>query len=151
MADPLSITAFGLTICGGLVKALATWKIFSKDVSHISELVQGVYRILLVLDRCLQDQDLLDACSLLVRERVMACHDGFKDLETALTKLEGAHRSSELKREAWKNFQHAIYPLKKGGLGDLQKIVKDLQDQLSLALQIHELHVFLMLENNYCG
>ena len=139
MADPLSITVLGITICQGLVVALAAWKDLSKDVAHLTRLVQGLQGVLQVLESHIQGHDPLVVRSILVNDRILECRDGPQTLKTALEKLEGKHLRSKFGQEAWRVFQRTAYPLKKGGFGDLRKLIQELQDQLSLAMQVYEL------------
>ena len=142
MPDPLSIAAFGITVCQGLHFTLNAWIHFNSDVLRAIEQIRSLTNILTFLKSILEaSADSVGTDTSHVQACVIDCHAGLEDLQRQLNKLQPSQSSSSPLQIKGPKVQKFLYPLTKQRLKKLQDSVIELQDRLNLALQVYQLYL----------
>ena len=141
MADPLALTALGITVCQGFTSAIGPWKDFNDDLAIATTKFTSLEKTLQVLQDILRRQSPNNSQAALVTSRIQACHCGLQRLDGELKKLRGHQAPVGPGRRAMKDLQHAGYPITKTSLKKIRSLVAALQDELALVLQIYQLYM----------
>ena len=141
MADPISITSLGITLCQALRSACEAWNDFDSDLRDTCCMIDGLEKTLKKLQDRLQAAapDHVDVTY--VQDHVQSCRDGIQSLQHRLNKMRRADQPSGSKQTALVKVQQGIYPFKKPTLEKLRRTVSDLQHRLGLALQVYQMYV----------
>lgn len=143
MADPFSIAgssvgivSLGLTVCQGLVKYWSQWKSRESDVDAAIDQVQKLERTLELLQTRLSH--LPSSCQNIVtgvENNIASCGEGIRKLFEYLSKCDHVKTQVNWKDKMRAQKQKALYPFRREDLQDLKQTLRDVQQNLAMALE----------------
>ncbi|KAL2862291.1 uncharacterized protein BJX67DRAFT_385786 [Aspergillus lucknowensis] len=148
MTDPFSISggvvgvvSLGITVCQGFQRYYGPWKSFDDEIQGFTAKLEGLLDTLRVLEGFLSPENELELPSEsyknLVSRHLKACQKACSRLEEMLEKCKSSDTSAPfVRKHDCLRLKRAVYPFKKETLTSLSQIVSDLQDNLSLGLQL---------------
>ena len=135
--DSVGLISLGLQVCQGLVKYYESWKDCPRDVAATLESLSGLEKTFDVLHSAIKNPALSPDIVSLVKQRIYSCQDGVTKLQKRLDKFgkppDGSH--SKISNV----IQRSLYPFKESTLAKMREIVRDLTDNLDLALGASQL------------
>lgn len=126
------MVSLGLQVCQGLVRYYGSWKDCPKDVAATLESLSGLEKTFNVLGTAIKNPVLSQEIMLHVEQHIDSCLDGVKKLQKRLDKFVNAPDGRQSKISSY--VQRTLYPFKESTLAKLREIVRDLLDNLDLAL-----------------
>lgn len=130
--DSVGIISLGLQVCQGLVRYYESWKDCPNDVLSTLESLSGLEKTLRVIDNTTKNPILSQDVMSNVEQHVNSCREGVQKLQKRLDKFGKAPDGSHSKISVY--IQRTLYPFKESTLAKMREIVRDLTENLNLAL-----------------
>ncbi|KAJ5998783.1 hypothetical protein N7451_006593 [Penicillium sp. IBT 35674x] len=146
MADPLSIASgvagllsLGIQVTQSLVDFYSAYKNQTSDIAKIAQGLESLLAIFRSLEGALQDrQPRTDALLQEIERSTEGCHSIIKELQTECQKFRKTSAAGYTDRIKFFGRQ-ATYPFRKSTLQKLEEDIEEIQDRLSLALNVLQL------------
>ena len=125
----------GFSVCHGLWLYYGAWKDAEQDMRKMYTSIESLTKTFAVLKDAMS-RPCFDVRTIKrIEECVAMCEDGINCLHKKLKKI----RTTSPMGSSWKlkaHLQRALYPFKESTLMKLREVTSELQDQLSLALNV---------------
>lgn len=130
------LISLGLQVCTGLVKYFSAYKDYHKDTEAVVRRIRSLSNLLEYLASILQSPA-FDAshAAQMVEDEVLSCGDGIIEL-ARLHKKCVSQRDAKALGAIARQWQQAVFPLRKGELESLARTLSNLQSNLNTAMQI---------------
>ncbi|KAJ5650642.1 uncharacterized protein N7484_004365 [Penicillium longicatenatum] len=146
MADPLSIASgvagllsLGIQVTQSLVDFYSAFKHQTSDIAKITQSLESLLAIFRSLGGALQDrQPGTDALLQEIMKSTQGCHAIIKELQAECQKFQKTSAAGYTSRIKFFGRQ-ATYPFRKSTLQKLEEDIEEIQDRLSLALNVLQL------------
>ncbi|KAJ5549109.1 hypothetical protein N7513_006343 [Penicillium frequentans] len=146
MADPLSIASgvagllsLGIQVTQSLVDFYSAFKNQTGDITKITQSLESLLAIFRSLEGALQDrQPRTDALLQEIEKSTQGCHSIIKELQAECQKFRKTSAAGYTDRIKFFGRQ-ATYPFRKSTLQKLEEDIEEIQDRLSLALNVLQL------------
>lgn len=135
--DSVGLISLGLQVCQGLVRYYESWKDCPRDVAATLESLSRLEKTFDILQTATNNPALTQEIKLLVEQRIDSCRDGVVKLQKRLDKFRNAPDGHQSKISSV--IQRTLYPFKESTLAKMREIVRDLTDNLDLALSASQL------------
>ena len=136
VSSAVGIPSLGIQVCQSLLSYYDSWKGCNADITTAYECIDDLCKTFKLLEQTHGQQGLDPARSERVEQCLGSCVGGLDKLDRKLQKLQTHSTPSELRQKTWTELQRLYYPFRESTLAKLRKIVKDLREHLSLALQV---------------
>lgn len=135
--ESVGLISLGLQVCQGLVRYYESWKHCPRDVTATLESLSGLEKTFDAFDSAIKNPTLSQDVVSLVKQRIDTCWDGVTKLKKRLDKFGTAPDGSHSKIS--NVIQRSLYPFRESTLAKMREIVRDLRDNLDLALSASQL------------
>ena len=137
----VGIVSLGTQVCQGLLDYYYSWKSYRTDINTAYDCIADLYRTFELLRDTLSISSLDPAKARQVRKYLDSCVHSLYKLQRKLGKLRTHPLPCGFNQKAWARVQRSLYPFKESTLVKLRELVRDLLEQLSLALQVLHLDI----------
>ena len=144
MAEALTIASgaaglvsLGITICHGLLEYYASYQSFEDDVAKMCRSIQALSELFALIQASIKNSTFSGTIVAEVEDSIGRCKDGIKELRTKLNEIKAVVPPNVgWKEKAKASFQRTLFPFREGTLVKLRSVSCELQDHLSLTLQL---------------
>ena len=137
----VGIASLGVQVCQGLLSYYDGWKAYKTDISTAYDYIADLCKTFTLLQESLNRVGPDPAKAQRVATCLNSCVDGLEKLQKKLRKLQTHTIPSGFRQKAWNELQRSFYPFRESTLAKLRETVKELQNRLSLALQVLQLNL----------
>lgn len=135
-ASAAGLISLGLQVCTGLVKYFNAYKDYRKDTEAVVRRTRSLSNLLEYLASVLQSPGFDGSyAAQMVEDEVLACSEGMYELERMHKRCVG-QSDTQTSGAVAKQWQRAVFPLRKGDLESLGRTLSNLQSNLKTAMQI---------------
>lgn len=140
-ASAAGIVSLGIQTCQGLIAYYTSWKNYKSDITEAYDSIALLEGILLKLQGVLEKQELLPEQISELERCVVATDTKLANLAKKLRKIRTHEQPKSTKERVWSGTQRLLYPFTAKTLSKLVHSSTDIQNSLTLAIQVVQLDV----------
>lgn len=141
--DPLSIAAsaagllsIGITICKGLLDYYKSLKDAEDDIARMYTSIEALTKTLILIQSSIQHKSFNSDIVIRVEESIASTQDGIESLRKKLDKIKVIPQQEGWRNKTKAQFRKKLFPFKESTLAKLKELGNELQDSLSIALDV---------------
>ena len=130
------LISLGITLCQGILNYYGSWKDAESDVRRTYASTEALTKTFILLKLSIENKKFHRDIVARVNESIDSCEDGINELKKKLKKVEAVSLDDGWSGKAKAQFRRTLYPFKERTLVKLEKITRELQDRLGLAMNV---------------
>ena len=131
----VGIISLGIQVCQGLIQYYGSWKDAPKDVAQMCKSIQNLEELLKVLKVAFKDKGVATQAETGVQNSIDACTASIDELQGELVRVQGV-KGSSIWSKVHGQGRRLLYPFRESTLLKLRKIVAEVRENLSLAVDV---------------
>ena len=135
----VGVISLAITTCQGVISFYNSWDTQDQSVSDVKGKIERLRSSLLALEDVLPKISSSSAIATDVEQCVLSCREGTARLQEFLRKCHENAAPLSFRDRLRDCRQRAVFPFRQSSLDSLKEIVRDLENNLGIALQVLQL------------
>jgi len=131
-----SLVSLGISICQGILDYYSSWKDAESDVRRMYVSTEALSKTFMLLRLSIENKKFGRDVVARVEESIDSCESGIEHLKKKLDKVKITAVDDGWKGKAKVQFRRTLYPFKESTLVKLKEITNELQNRLSLSIDV---------------
>ena len=130
------VVSLGITICHGLLDYYDSWKDAEQDFTRMRKFISTLSKTFVLLETSIRRPKVNPVVVAQVEENIASCEGGIEQLGRKLDEIKVNTPQAGWKGKAKESLRRSLFPFKEATLVKLRSISYELQDHLSLTLDL---------------